>query len=70
MSLLVVREYTLKFSTYHGQAVCRIQTNSEESALYTPSEVQNILNLWRMGELKGSFGVGTILHLGATQYLE
>ena len=49
-------------SKYHDDIVARIRYEIEkeifESALYSISEVNNILALWRDGSLCGSFGLG------------
>lgn len=57
--------YEIELSTYHDEIVGSIQFELdgvvERSQLYNLAEINNILALWRMGELKGSFGVGTVL---------
>jgi hypothetical protein len=66
-----VNYYELVLSTYHDTPQCSVRfTNAsgaiEQSALYRPAEMTNILHLWRMGELLGSFAIGTQLAPGAT----
>lgn len=49
-------------STYHDSVVARIRFTADgaihESALYSIPEINNIITLWRMGELCGSFAMG------------
>lgn len=57
--------YEIELSTYHDEIVGSIQyeCNGEvvRSQRYSVAEINNILALWRMGELTGSFGIGTVL---------
>lgn len=52
-------------STYHGDINARIRytinNQLHESALYSLREINNIIVLWRMGELSGSFAIGHTL---------
>lgn len=62
-----IQYYEIVMSVYHGTPVGRIRFYNpvtdeiEESGLYTPAELSNIIMLWKQGKLLGSFGVGTIL---------
>lgn len=57
--------YEIEIGTYHGEPVGRLQYHNQGvldcSNLYTMQELNNILMLWRMGELKGSFAIGSKL---------
>lgn len=54
----------IQLSTYHDSIVGRIvYTNPdndrlEESSLYSLSEINNIITLWKMNKLCGSFAIG------------
>lgn len=60
----IINKLFLQFSTYHDSIVCRIvftnpNTNKiEESSLYSLSEINNIISVWKSGELLGSFAIG------------
>lgn len=62
-----VNKIFIQLSTYHDSIVSRIifvnpSTNeTEESNLYSISEINNIIACWKLGELLGSFAVGCIL---------
>ena len=61
-----VTDYTIQFSLYHSEIVARLSFKREtgeieESALYSLGEVQNAIDLWRDGNLSGSFAIGTQL---------
>lgn len=63
--------YEIECSVYHGQPVMRLRcvingSQLEESGLYSPAEITNILYLWRDGALCGSFAIGTKLADNAT----
>lgn len=63
----VISYYEIVCKTYHNTPVMRLRycddkTNEiVESQLYTPAEVTNLLLLWKIGDLCGSFGIGTVL---------
>jgi len=65
----VIRYYEIVTKVYHGEPVCRLRFERngsiEETQLYTPSEINNIISLWQQGALMGSFGIGSILEKGA-----
>lgn len=62
-----VNKIFIQLSTYHDSIVSRIvfinpSTNkTEESGLYSISEMNNIITCWKLGELLGSFAIGCIL---------
>ena len=61
-----VKTYTLALSTYNGEIVGRLrfqnaQGETEESALYSLGELSNMLALWKMGAMLGSFAINSIL---------
>ena len=56
-----ISEYHITLSTYHDEFVARLSFEDQESSLYSLSEVGNIIELWKMGALCGSFAIGTIL---------
>lgn len=63
---MIVSEYTIELQTYHGEIVGRVcftrpDGTSEESALYSVSELNNIIGCWRIGTLLGSFAIGATL---------
>lgn len=53
--------FEIVVSRYHDEIVARIQFANgdklEQSALYSLAEINNILMLWKMGELMGSFAM-------------
>lgn len=57
-----INYFEVVLSTYHDSVVARIQFTADgvvhESALYSIPEINNIVTLWRMGEMRGSFAVG------------
>lgn len=57
--------FEIEVSKYHDDIVARIQfVNNgevEQSSLYSINELNNIITLWAMGELLGSFAIGTKL---------
>jgi len=67
-----INYYEIVCRTYHQTPVMRLRYHDtdkndiEESQFYTPVEITNILTIWRMGELLGSFGIGTKLASDAT----
>lgn len=61
-----VKAYTLALSTYHGEIVGRLRFENakgetEESALYSLSELSNMLALWKTGAMLGSFAINSTL---------
>ena len=65
-----IEYYEIVIKQYHNDIVARIRYSLgdyvHESALYSVPEINNILALWRMGELCGSFGIGDTLSPNAT----
>lgn len=63
--MLKINKCFVQLSNYHdsivGRVVVYIDNKKEESNLYSLSELNNIITLWKMGELMGSFAIGTIL---------
>lgn len=63
--MTTIKYFEIACKVYHGTPVQRLryEHNGEiiESSLYTPKEITNILTLWKMGELMGSFGIDTVL---------
>ncbi len=64
--MFTVREYSIILSNYHDEIVARVSfVNAageiEESNLYSPGEINNLIALWQMDALLGSFGIGTRL---------
>ncbi len=57
-----VNYFEVVLSAYHDDVVARIRFTADgavhESALYSIPEINNIITLWRMGELLGSFAMG------------
>ena len=57
-----VNYFEVVLSTYHDTVVARIRFTADgavhESALYSIPEINNIITLWCMGELCGSFAIG------------
>ena len=57
-----VHYFEIVLSTYHDSVVARIRFTADgavhESALYSIPEINNLITLWRMGEMCGSFAVG------------
>lgn len=65
-----VNHYTVELQTYHDSIVGRLcftrdDGTTEESALYSVSELNNMVDLWRMDQLLGSFAIGARLSDGA-----
>ncbi len=60
-----VKYFEIVCKVYHGTPVQRLRYEIDgelvESSLYTPKEITNLLCLWKLGELVGSFGIGTKL---------
>lgn len=56
-----ISEYNITLSTYHDEFVARLSFEDQESNLYSLVELCNIIELWKMGALCGSFAIGTIL---------
>lgn len=58
----IVNYLEIVIKVYHGEpwACLRYTLNNEvhESALYSLQEINNIIALWRMGKLQGSFTTG------------
>lgn len=54
--------FEVVLSTYHDSVVARIRFTADgavhESALYSIPEINNIITLWRTGELCESFAMG------------
>ena len=54
--------FEVVLSAYHDDVVARIRFTADgavhESALYSIPAINNIITLWRMGELCGSFAMG------------
>jgi hypothetical protein len=65
MAAAIVRAYTIELMIYHdeiiGRLVYSIEEKPESSALYSLPELQNIISLWKLDELQGSFAIGTVL---------
>jgi hypothetical protein len=67
-----VTNYEVVITTYHSIIVARIRYAPDgsdevfESVLYSIAEINNILTLWRMDRLFGSFGIGHKLAANAT----
>ena len=63
--MIILKHYEIILKRYHNETVARVAytCNGEfhESQLYSISEINNIIRLWQMGELSGSFGINTIL---------
>ena len=57
--------FEIVMATYHdspvGRLRCLLNGKVEESNLYSPDELNNLIQLWKMGELQGSFAIGTKL---------
>lgn len=73
--MLTVYEYKIKLFNYHDEIVGRLtytlpSKREEESSLYSLSELANIIECWRAGTLKGSFGIDTCLAESARFELE
>lgn len=51
-----IRHVEIELQIYHGEIVGRLRTETDESALYSLGELNNILQLWKNGDLLGSFG--------------
>lgn len=62
----IITEYTIQLQIYHDEIIGRIVFEGQESSLQSLSELENTINLWRIGELKGSFGINTKLAQKAT----
>ena len=66
----VISYYEIELSTYHNEIVARIQFPSrtqgiQQSCLMPLRDIGEVLQLWRSGDLLGSFGIGTILDADA-----
>lgn len=63
--MTTIKYFEIICKVYHGTPVqkLRYELNGEivESNLYTQKEITNIITLWKMGELLGSFGIDTVL---------
>ena len=61
----IVNYLEIVIKVYHDEPVARLRytLNNEvhESALYSLQEINNVLVLWRMNELQGSFAFGHTL---------
>lgn len=57
----IIRHVEIELQIYHGEIVGRLRTETEESSLYSLGELINIIRLWKMGELLGSFGMDSQL---------
>lgn len=57
-----VHYFEIVLSTYHDSVVARIRFTADgaihDSVLYSIPEINNIITLWRMGELLGGFAIG------------
>lgn len=62
----IIRHVEIELQIYHGEIVGRLRTETEESALYSLGEITNMIRLWKMGELLGSFGFDSELAEDAT----
>jgi hypothetical protein len=63
---MIVKHYTIELQTYHDEIVGRVcftrdDGTRDESALYSISELNNIVQCWRVGGLLGSFAIGATL---------
>lgn len=63
---MIVHQYTVQVQTYHDSIVGRLiytraDGSTDESALYSMAELNNIVALWRMDALMGSFAIGATL---------
>ena len=60
--ILLITYYEIVMGVYHGEPVGRVRYSKGEdvieSGIYTPKELNNILMMWRSGDLAGSFGIG------------
>lgn len=60
-----VSYYEIVCTAYCGEPVLRLRYEvdgaGDESSLYTPEDLNEILHHWCEGTLLGSFGVGTVL---------
>jgi hypothetical protein len=70
---MIVREYIVQLQTYHDEIIGRLMFTRndgtiEESALYSLSELNNIVALWQSDGLLGSFAIGTQLHVNAPSH--
>ncbi|MBS4041669.1 MAG: hypothetical protein KGZ81_13860 [Flavobacteriales bacterium] len=59
----IVKKLEIELSTYHGEIVGRVwyvknDQSVDCSNLYSLPELNNIVSLFKMGELMGSFGIG------------
>ena len=67
---MLVKYYEIVMLVYHGTTVARLRYTDgdriEESGLFSPREINNLLMLWKDGGLLGSFGAGTRLAPDAT----
>lgn len=56
-----IQYYEIVIKQYHNEPIARLRYHYGneiiESNLYSIPEINNILALWRMGKLQGSFGV-------------
>lgn len=64
--MMIVKTYTVELQTYHDEIVGRLiyrraDGSTDESALYSLGELNNIVALWRAGALLGSFAIGAAL---------
>jgi hypothetical protein len=72
---MIVNEYKIKLSQYNSNIVGRLsfldeQGREEESALYSLDELTNIIQLWKVGHIVGSFAIGTDLAVDAVLRIE
>lgn len=61
----IIKHIELVCKVYHDEPVMRLRylddEKFEESSLYSVGEINNILHLRKLGDLLGSFGIGTKL---------
>lgn len=62
---IIVHNYDIIMSSDHGEPALRLRFSrggkQEDSALYSAEEINNVIMLWKMGGLLGSFAIGTKL---------
>lgn len=70
----MVKYYEIVIKQYHTDLVARIRYSLGdeliESQLYSIPEINNILQLWRMNELCGSFGLHQLAQNAQFQIVE
>ena len=62
---MIINYYEIAVKKYHDGIRCRVRyykgDDIIESSLHSIPEINNILALWRMGKLQGSFAIGDVL---------